>query len=183
MTTSSNRPASSFRCRALQAALLLMPGLTACSVQTNEPSSEDDARAPIGKADLVDGSCFELGHTDHCGGQSDGTCFCDEQCVEFGDCCFDALWCEDTGALPCGGIFTDACPDGFQCLADEEPACDPEQTTSCPGTCQPVQEDDASGAPCGGLVSDSCPDGEVCEPLPDFDCDPEQTTSCPGTCQ
>lgn len=44
-------------------------------------------RGGLGKADVV-GSCQTRdGNT--CGGQSDGTCWCDEQCSRYGDCCSD----------------------------------------------------------------------------------------------
>jgi hypothetical protein len=42
-------------------------------------------RGPIGAADSL-GSCAA---GDFCGGQSDGNCWCDEECVAIGDCCED----------------------------------------------------------------------------------------------
>lgn len=51
------------------------------SPETGDPGS--DGRGPLGKADSS-GSCV-----DRCGGQSDGTCWCDAQCAQYGDCCDD----------------------------------------------------------------------------------------------
>jgi hypothetical protein len=47
----------------------------------------DADRGPLGKADQA-GSCEGEG-TDHCGGQSAGSCYCDDECEAFGDCCHD----------------------------------------------------------------------------------------------
>jgi hypothetical protein len=41
------------------------------------------SRGPLGKSDNI-GSC-----EGSCGGQSDGSCFCDDLCESFGDCCGD----------------------------------------------------------------------------------------------
>jgi len=54
-------------------------------------------RGPIGKADSFGSCASDTG--DACGGQSDGNCWCDASCVEFGDCC-------DDRALICGGACT-----------------------------------------------------------------------------
>jgi hypothetical protein len=65
--------------------------LAACSTSSNDQSG----RRPIGKADLV-GSCS----ADECGGASvEGNCWCDDECLTFGDCCADkATVCD--GAQP-----------------------------------------------------------------------------------
>lgn len=66
----------------------------ACSV---EPSNDGEGRGPLGKADAV-GSCAN-GDATFCGDQSDGNCWCDDQCVDFGDCCGDKpLVCD--GVVP-----------------------------------------------------------------------------------
>ena len=59
---------------------LLVTGAVGCSA-----SAEDPPRGPLGAADSL-GSCAA---GDFCGGPSDGNCFCDDQCVEVGDCCSD----------------------------------------------------------------------------------------------
>jgi hypothetical protein len=72
--------------------------MTAC-VSTEDSASEE--RGPLGKADGT-GSCVG-----HCGEKSAGTCWCDDQCADFGDCCSDkALVCD--GAEPSGFVAIDA---------------------------------------------------------------------------
>lgn len=68
----------------------------------------------------------------YCGGQAPGGCYCDPQCCDFGDCCFDmqtvcfvcrtnpfscagvcgglpgACWCDEACC-----VFSDCCPDKF----------------------------------------------------------------------
>ncbi|MGB0715702.1 MAG: S8 family serine peptidase [Phycisphaerae bacterium] len=52
--------------------------------------------------------CGICGCTDFCGMLSPDGCYCDEGCIDFGDCCDDVC---------------DACPDnGFCCLSPDEPA-------------------------------------------------------------
>ncbi len=59
----------------------------ACSVSSDGP--DGPPRGSVGKADLA-GSCEGA-----CGEASKGGCFCDDECVAFGDCCEDkAQWCE-----------------------------------------------------------------------------------------
>ena len=60
-------------------------------------------RGPLGKADNG-GSCVG-----HCGGQSDGTCWCDEGCELIGDCCSDVDQCT-VPPSECSGI-------GGKCLS------------------------------------------------------------------
>ena len=69
----------------------LVSGIVACA-----PGADPDFadRGPLGKADNF-GSCA-ADDEDHCGEKSDGSCWCDELCVEYGDCC-------DDKATVCGG--------------------------------------------------------------------------------
>jgi len=73
------------------AALLLCAG---CSSATDvegtdqTPPQEDAPRGPLGKADSF-GSCQGAGSATYCGGASNGSCYCDNACAEYGDCCAD----------------------------------------------------------------------------------------------
>ena len=70
--------------------VLLAASLAAgcANVDTGRDSGGED-RHPLGKADAV-GSCLsEDGSDDFCGGRSNGNCWCDDQCEQFGDCCSD----------------------------------------------------------------------------------------------
>ncbi|HEY8145873.1 MAG TPA: Kazal-type serine protease inhibitor domain-containing protein [Kofleriaceae bacterium] len=106
--------------------------LAACAADTGD-SSQDAARGPLGKADIV-GSCAL---TD-CDGQSpEGNCWCDDLCVEYGDCCGDRVSvCEAPVAPICGGFA------GLSC-GDESMYCHYEQEAGCgfadaSGTCREV---------------------------------------------
>lgn len=71
--------------------------LTACGEPSDlELASElDQPRGPLGKADRL-GSCEDTDGADWCAGRSSGACWCDEVCVDYGDCCDDYLAvCED----------------------------------------------------------------------------------------
>ena len=70
---------------------LALLALVSCASETDfEP---DPTRAPIGKADGVNDTC-----EDSCGGKSAGSCWCDDQCSYYGDCCDDkvdiCVWCK-----------------------------------------------------------------------------------------
>jgi pyruvate,water dikinase len=72
---------------------LLGVSASACAVEAGRDTVADE-RGPLGKADAI-GSC-STGDGDQCGGKSDGTCWCDEECAKFGDCCGDYVAvCED----------------------------------------------------------------------------------------
>lgn len=87
------------RMRALLASLSLL--LAACSIDAGGRGDAD--RHPLGKAD-ASGSCKD-GDGDHCGGKSDGNCWCDEECARFGDCCSDhTAVCEGELGLAIGDI-------------------------------------------------------------------------------
>lgn len=62
-------------------ALSAAVALAACAEPDTNPGGPD--RGPLGKAD-VSGSCEGA-----CGGQGAGTCWCDDQCIDYGDCCGD----------------------------------------------------------------------------------------------
>ena len=107
--------------------LLIAPLLAACAVESVDTSTDDGvARGGLGKADLV-GSC-ETPHDDRCGGRGTGNCWCDDACVDYGDCCADAG--EVCGIEPpepegdaCGGLLGLTCDDGEFCNFDPSAAC------------------------------------------------------------
>jgi hypothetical protein len=77
-----------------------------------EPGGSETERAPIGKADSLSGSCAD---GDVCGGPSKGSCWCDEQCSKYGDCCSDyATACGGGGGEGCASAAE--CADGEQCI-------------------------------------------------------------------
>ena len=121
-------------------------GGVGCSAESADPDSPDpgpsgeQTRAPIGKADSLSGSCSA---GDVCGGQSNGSCWCDDQCSKYGDCCSDYAQacggesgCTSNSQCGDGKTCTDGecaivegrcasaadCADGEQCIA---PACEP----------------------------------------------------------
>jgi hypothetical protein len=79
--------------------------------ETGESTASDD-RGSSGKADDPTGRCAS-DDKDFCGGQSDGGCWCDDECESFGDCC------TDRGTV-CGGE-EDECIDPATCGPDPEP--------------------------------------------------------------
>ena len=128
--------------------------LAACAADGDARETAAD-RGPIGKADLV-GSC---GDTD-CDGAAPGNCWCDELCVEYGDCCADRVEiCEGPVSPICGGFV------GFTC-GDDSMYCDFEQEDNCgavdqTGTCRPLPgactEEFAPVCGCNGQTySNSC---------------------------
>jgi Kazal-type serine protease inhibitor domain len=104
----------------------LVPLFAACSIQSGSSGSSEGDRGGLGKADLV-GSCMGK-HHDLCGGHGKGNCWCDEACVDFGDCCSDA---EDVcGITPpepegtiCGGHLGQPCADDEFCSFEPEAIC------------------------------------------------------------
>lgn len=71
--------------------LLLGLGLPACTVSDADPTGAPEAdRGPIGKAD-AEGTCRDADGANFCGGPSAGACWCDDLCVDFGDCCSDVV--------------------------------------------------------------------------------------------
>ena len=116
--------------------------VAACSVEpvTGRPGAaeQDESERGLGKADGVFGSC-EVGNKDFCGGPAPaGNCWCDELCVDFGDCCADKV---DV----CGGEGNED-PTPKLCLGDN--ACDDGEVcdhTEC-----------LSGCPAGGICPAVC---------------------------
>ncbi len=88
---------------------------------------DESDRHPLGKADAA-GTC-ESPTGDFCGGQSAGACWCDEECVNFGDCCADRAQicdCHPQSCQPtdCGAI-QDGCGQVVQCADGCTAACTP----------------------------------------------------------
>ncbi|MBK8241020.1 MAG: hypothetical protein IPK74_36340 [Deltaproteobacteria bacterium] len=103
----------------------LVLGLGACSVSTSDAGGGDVDRGGIGKADLV-GSCVTKKGKELCGGKGRGNCWCDELCLDFGDCCSDAdeicgIEEPEPEGDACGGL------QGLTCADDEFCAFAPEQ--------------------------------------------------------
>jgi hypothetical protein len=122
---------------------LTLPLLGACGANSIDTmDSSDGERGGLGKADLV-GSC-EAGPVDFCGGKGTGTCFCDDACVDFGDCCSDAdTVCgiepdePDDDATLCGGFLGATCADDEYCAYEEGDHCGAADAAS---TCEPRPE-------------------------------------------
>ncbi|MEM6990934.1 MAG: PEP/pyruvate-binding domain-containing protein [Myxococcota bacterium] len=88
--------------------MLVAFGLAAaCSAGTGSSGDEAEVdRGPLGKADAA-GSCRGDDGETFCGGKSAGACWCDDQCVDFGDCCSDiAPVCEADLALAEAALAT-----------------------------------------------------------------------------
>ncbi len=113
------------------------------------------ALPPTALANTCAGSCNNS--------SADGTCWCDDSCFDFGDCCGDV--CTHCPSLAgCGGGGTGDCGNGY---------CEPtEDASTCPQDC--------SGG-CGSVTYEGCCDGQVvkyCEggSLKSIDC--SQNPSC-----
>lgn len=97
---------------------LLLPLFAACSIESGSTGGAEGDRGGLGKADVV-GSCMGK-HRDRCGSHGTGNCWCDDACVDFGDCCSDAeAVCgieqpEPEGVI-CGGHLGQACADDEYC--------------------------------------------------------------------
>lgn len=116
--------------------LLTFTLLAACGPTVDEDVGVTAERSPLGKADLI-GSCAGS----DCDRQADGgTCWCDDLCVEFGDCCADRVEvCEAPVAPVCGGLLGTRCGEGFYCDFGDAAKCGlADQTGVCreiPSTC------------------------------------------------
>jgi hypothetical protein len=112
---------------ALAAAALASFATFACNQDPGDAGREqprDAERGSLGKADLW-GSCLGISHAsgsptrvEYCGDASDGTCWCDEACVRWGDCCDD---------------YRQVCENEQQ-GGDDGSSCEPGQL-ECPGCC------------------------------------------------
>lgn len=160
------------RIMAVAAAWLLSANAACDSASDGELPAE---RGALGKADLV-GSCYEAGQS-RCGGPSSGTCWCDDLCTTYGDCCDDyQAVCKPTW---CGGFANLSCPDGLECVDYPYDTCDPAAGgADCIGHCvEPTQPT------CGGFANLPCPDGLECVDDPNDDCDPAAGgADCAGIC-
>jgi hypothetical protein len=80
-----------------------------------DPAADDTGRGSLGKADLF-GSCANVDGTDSCGSISYGSCFCDDLCEDFDDCCADKAAVCDVAFDPCldraCGAACKVCPPG-----------------------------------------------------------------------
>ncbi len=106
--------------------LFLVPFFAACTVESPAPTGDGESRGSLGKADLV-GSC-EKGGQDLCGGPGAGNCWCDELCVDFGDCCGDVeevcgIEPPEPEGQPCGGLLGLQCEEGEFCAFPPEAMC------------------------------------------------------------
>ncbi len=135
------------------------PPKPVCGNNKCEPG-EDANTCPF---DCGPGSC-----KNQCGGQgSNGQCWCDQQCMEFGDCC---------------GDFKEACPSMLPVCGNGQ--CEPgESTQTCPKDCQ------QPGPVCGdGICQDpepkTCP-SDCGPPKPvcgNGICEPDESKTCPKDC-
>jgi hypothetical protein len=121
---------------------LTLPFFAACAVESGDVGVEQGERGGLGKADLV-GSC-ENPAMDFCGGKGTGTCWCDDSCVDFGDCCSDAdTVCgiepgePDDDATFCGGFLGATCDDDEYCAYEDGQHCGAADASS---TCEPRPE-------------------------------------------
>lgn len=111
----------------LPLALIMFVG---CSSES--PVQLDPDRVPVSKAD-GSGSCV-----DNCGGKSDGSCWCDDMCSYYGDCCGDKVAiCDAPQDLACGGFQGLTCGAGEYCHYEMSATCGFADAT---GTCQDVPE-------------------------------------------
>jgi hypothetical protein len=145
-------------------AMLGLALVAACGSGT-ETSGE---RGPLGKADSF-GSC-----EDNCDGPSDGNCWCDDLCAEFGDCCedisefcaLDACTPGDDGTCPDGQVCQPGlcfCPGGGDdCCTKAECVPDPNADNCAPqdafgqGPCEAFFGYKWNGSSCQGMSGCSC---------------------------
>jgi hypothetical protein len=154
--------------------------LFACTAP--EVAEPEHVRGPLGKADHVAGSCAEASS---CGTKSPGSCWCDDLCVNYNDCCSDAAAicgvdvCNPETGSGChaGEVCVDGPPAECQrCPDPQDPAVhyvseDPAVCAVVRFTCEPGQEafTDQCGCGCidvGGPSSctgnDDCTEAEFC---------------------
>lgn len=103
--------------RALVLPLTLLAALASCATDT--AFQPDPNRGPIGKADHLAATCEGA-----CGGQSASSCWCDDNCSFYGDCCDDKVAvCDAPQETACGGWLGDTCGQGEYCHFDEAANC------------------------------------------------------------
>ncbi len=100
--------------------LLAILGLAAFAGCANESNFEPDpTRGPLGKADNLSNTC-----QDSCGEKSAGSCWCDENCSFYGDCCDDkAAICDAPQLTACGGFLGDTCDADQYCQFEDSAIC------------------------------------------------------------
>ena len=162
---------------------LCIPFTVAC-VTTSDGGRDgsQSARGPLGKADHF-GSCAATDGTDHCGGPSDGSCFCDDACVVFGDCCADKV-------AVCGGGQPGPGPD--ICLADSDcgdgEVCDDTKCFDCgdggicPAVCFGECVDQDVEEPTLCLTDAACGFAEICDHSECHSAPCPEGFSCPAVC-
>lgn len=108
---------------------LLFPLFVACAADSTGGTAggTPDDRGTLGKADLV-GTCELPNGNDKCGGHGLGNCWCDDACVDYGDCCSDAdevcgIEQPAPEGEPCGGKLNPPCDEGEFCMWDAEEIC------------------------------------------------------------
>ena len=150
-----------------------------------------------GDLQCVDGQCVELvGCAGFCGAESSDGCYCDDLCVDYGDCCDNA--CEECPDLafcnepdPCAGKecgpdgqggTCGECEHGFECvggICEEEtgPECgdgacdDGEDCDSCAADCACAEGSQCVNGQCLAPCDDECADGDVgCEGILPWTC-------------
>lgn len=144
--------------------LLLTPACDDDSQRAgDEPAQIDELRAA--STTVVSGSCAPS----DCGGpSSSGSCYCDDDCSYYGDCCDDKVDVCDAPQDFCGGIGNVQCPADQHCVLDGP-------WPDAGGTCEPGA---GEGSFCGGIGGISCADGLDCVQDPGT-C---QTNDAGGTC-
>ncbi|MEM6990838.1 MAG: hypothetical protein AAF721_10080 [Myxococcota bacterium] len=176
----------------------------ACSVSDAGPANDTTERGPLGKADAV-GTCELPNGVDFCGGKGTGNCWCDDACVDFGDCCSDAgEVCEiddagdDDDGEVCGEVLCALfCENGFKTDEDGCEVCECQgqfcggiANIQCPQGEQCVGVGDFPDAGgfcepfpfCGGFPGFPCPEGLICVDIPGDGCDPPEGADCGGMC-
>lgn len=162
--------------------------LAACVTTDGGDDGIESPRGPLGKADAP-GTCVAEDGGDHCGGKSDGACWCDDLCAEYGDCCGDKQpVCDGVDPGPTLCMADATCDDGqfcdhSQCLSNCPPG------NFCPAVCWGACADippspqcpDVCEAVCAGEPEPPLPPG--C-PLPGCACDdpPPTPDTCEGSC-
>jgi len=99
---------------------LAILGLATFAGCANESNFEPDPnRAPLGKADHLSNTC-----QDACGGKSAGSCYCDDDCTYYGDCCDDKVAiCDAPQETACGGWLGDTCDASEYCHFEDAAIC------------------------------------------------------------
>ncbi len=130
--------------------------------------------------DCVNGECAEMvGCAGFCGGESSDGCYCDEDCVKYGDCCEDI--CDECPELShCGGEDPCAgkecgpdgqggtcgeCEHGFECVGG---LCEEKASPECgDGACDEGEDCDSCAADCACAEGSECVNGQCLVPCDD----------------